>query len=77
MAQVYHLRCRHCGETMKQSVEPYCPPCNLYLCYRAMPILLGMLLTGQPLLARAPGPKAPAREPKTGEPYAHLRYIMD
>jgi hypothetical protein len=31
----------------------YCPPCNLYLAYRAMPLLLGLLLTG-PL----PNPRA-------------------
>lgn len=77
MAQVYHLHCRHCGETLEKSVEPYCPRCNIYLFYRAMPILLGMLLTAQPLPVRPAAARAPRRDPKTGQPYAHLRYIMD
>lgn len=46
MAQILHLSCRHCGERLKNPGEAYCPACNLYLCYRAMPILLGMVLTG-------------------------------
>jgi hypothetical protein len=46
MAQLIHLHCRHCGEQLTNRSTPYCPPCNLYLCYRAMPILLGMLMTG-------------------------------
>ena len=43
MAKVVHIRCNHCGEPLTNREWPYCPPCNLYLCYRAMPILLGML----------------------------------
>ncbi|AMV72833.1 hypothetical protein JCM30471_34700 [Desulfuromonas carbonis] len=46
MAQILHLHCRYCGERLKNRSQPYCPACNLYLCYRAMPILLGMVLTG-------------------------------
>jgi hypothetical protein len=45
MAQVIHLRCRHCGEPMKNNPWPYCSPCNLALCYKAMPLLLGILMT--------------------------------
>jgi hypothetical protein len=47
MANVIHLRCRHCGEPLDNRDEAYCPPCNLYLAYRAMPFLLGMLLIGR------------------------------
>jgi hypothetical protein len=46
MAQILHLSCRYCGERLKNPGEAYCPACNLYLCYRAMPLLLGMVLTG-------------------------------
>jgi hypothetical protein len=46
MANVIHLHCRHCGEPLDNRDEAYCPPCNLYLAYRAMPFLLGMILTG-------------------------------
>ena len=79
MAEIIHLRCRYCGEVLNRQQEPYCDPCNLALCYRAMPILLGMLLTGHltaPLArsglvaARASGPGHPL-------PYRHLRYILD
>jgi len=67
MAQVFHLRCRHCGVQLTNRSLPYCPPCNLYLCYRAMPILLGMLMTGhltlnlQPCLAQQSSARAPAK----------------
>lgn len=47
MANVIHLHCRHCGEPLENRDEAYCPPCNLYLAYRAMPFLLGMILTGR------------------------------
>jgi hypothetical protein len=47
MANVIHLRCHHCGEPLENREEPYCPDCNLYLAYRAMPFLLGLLLTGR------------------------------
>ena len=46
MAQILHMKCRRCGEKLKNSQESYCPPCNIYLCYRAMPILFGMIFTG-------------------------------
>lgn len=46
MAKVIYLRCHHCGEPLLNRDEEYCPDCNLYLAYRAMPFLLGMLLTG-------------------------------
>jgi len=48
MANVIHLRCHHCGEPLQNREQPYCPDCNLYLAYRAMPFLLGMLLLGHP-----------------------------
>ncbi len=47
MAQITRLYCRHCGERLSKGQETYCSPCNLYLAYRAMPILLGMVLTGR------------------------------
>ena len=46
MASVHHLRCRHCGELMQNREAEYCPECNMYLAYRAMPLLLGLILTG-------------------------------
>lgn len=46
MANVIHLRCHHCGEPLQNRNYEYCPDCNLYLAYRAMPFLLGMILTG-------------------------------
>ncbi len=46
MDTIYYLHCRHCGEPLADHSDPYCPPCNIYLCYRAMPYLLGMILTG-------------------------------
>lgn len=48
MANVIHLRCHHCGEPLQDRNYEYCPDCNLYLAYRAMPFLLGMLLLGPP-----------------------------
>lgn len=58
MAQIIHLRCRHCGDPLASRDSRYCPPCNLYLCYRALPILLGMLMTGR-LLPQFDGLDAP------------------
>lgn len=46
MANLLHMRCRHCGELLQNREEEYCPDCNLYLAYRAMPFLLGLMLTG-------------------------------
>lgn len=46
MANLLHLRCRHCGEALQNREHEYCPDCNLYLAYRAMPFLLGLMLTG-------------------------------
>ena len=46
MAAIRYLHCRHCGEPLDDRNQPYCPPCNLYLAYRAMPLILGFLLTG-------------------------------
>jgi hypothetical protein len=46
MAHVIRLRCHHCGTPLHDQDADYCPPCNLYLAYRAMPFLLGMILTG-------------------------------
>lgn len=79
MAQVIHLRCRHCGEVMKNNPWPYCAPCNLELCYRAMPILLGMLVLGKPGSPLVPAPAtANSNEFKNRwKRYPHLRYIMD
>jgi len=53
MAVVIYTHCRHCGEQLTSRNTPYCPPCNLYLAYRAMPILLGMLMTGHMRLSPA------------------------
>ena len=36
MAHVHYLHCRRCQERLQQHDHPYCPPCNLYLAYRAM-----------------------------------------
>jgi len=46
MAKIIHLRCRHCGNPLQDQDADYCPPCNVYLAYRAMPFLLGLMLTG-------------------------------
>jgi len=79
MAQVVHLYCRHCGEPMKNNPWPYCAPCNLELCYRAMPILLGMMVIGKRGTPFSPVPVA--ARPNDGmnrwKRYPHLRYIMD
>ena len=79
MAEISHLRCRHCGEPMKNNPWPYCAPCNLALCYKAMPLLLGMLMTGQRFLVPASTPRiiSPHKGQFVGKPYEHLRYIMD
>lgn len=76
MAEILHLHCRHCGEAMKKSTSPYCTPCNLELCYKAMPLLLGMMLTGhiKPILAKA---VARTNAQTQRKPYEHLRYILD
>ena len=59
MAQVIRLRCHHCGEPLRDRNSDYCPPCNLALAYRAMPFLLGMLLTGRLTAGTQPGPTEP------------------
>ena len=68
MAQTIHLRCRHCGRKLASSQSSYCPPCNLYLFYRAMPILLGMMMTGQrvphPVRKNVAGRGFPAEKPR-------------
>jgi hypothetical protein len=76
MAEILHLHCRHCGEAMKKSPSPYCRSCNLDLCYRAMPLLLGMMLTGhiKPVLAKS---VALTNGQARRKPYEHLRYILD
>ncbi|PLX85585.1 MAG: hypothetical protein C0617_03555 [Desulfuromonas sp.] len=51
MTNLIHLRCRNCHQPLKNRSRPWCPPCDRYLCYRALPILLGMLMTGGPPLA--------------------------
>lgn len=79
MAQVDHLRCRHCGEALQNRSLPYCAPCNLKLCYKAMPILLGMLMTGQlgPQIIPAPTATKPIEPNSRWKRYTHLRDIMD
>ena len=52
MAQLIHLHCRHCGDPLVAEKAAYCPACDLALCYRALPLLLGMLLAGQSLQPR-------------------------
>lgn len=71
MADISHLRCRHCGEPMQNNPWPYCGPCNFELCYKAMPILLGMLMTSH----IAPVPAVVSKFNRKS--YEHLRYIMD
>jgi hypothetical protein len=46
MGAIHYLHCRHCGEPLDDHDQEYCPPCNLHLAYRAMPLILGFLLTG-------------------------------
>lgn len=79
MAKVFHLHCRHCGEPMKNNPSPYCAPCNLKLCYKAMPILLGMLMTGQlgPKIIPATLAAKQVKPNPRWERYSHLKYIMD
>ena len=66
MAQVIRLRCHHCGEPLRDRNSDYCPPCNLALAYRAMPFLLGMLLTGRLTAGTRPCSTEPL-EPETAE----------
>ncbi len=74
MAEIYHLRCRHCGDPFKNGDSAYCKPCNTYLMYKAMPILLGMLA-----LPPIPSPAPAASHFLRGRtrPYPHLKDIMD
>lgn len=65
MANVVHLRCHHCGDPLQNRDEPYCPECNLYLAYRAMPFLLGMILTGH--LATDLGKRSSPDLPEEGD----------
>ena len=79
MTQVFYLRCRHCDEPMIKNPWPYCSPCNIALSYRAMPLLLGMLMTSPASSSSIP---APVGITQTGEfsrwrRYPHLRHIMD
>jgi hypothetical protein len=76
MAEVIYLRCRHCGELMKNNPWPYCAPCNLELCYRAMPLLLGMLMTGH-MAPNVPAVNQPQKGQFSRKPYEHYRDIMD
>lgn len=46
MSSVLYLRCQKCNEILRHNEQAYCADCNIYLMYRAMPILLGMLLLG-------------------------------
>lgn len=75
MAEIYHLKCRHCGEPFRNGESPYCKPCNTHLMYRALPILLGMLIIPplQPQTATAPSRFLRGRS----TPYPHLKDIMD
>jgi len=50
MHDVLYLRCRNCGERLTHRHTPWCSDCNLYLAYRAMPLLLGALLLPRPLV---------------------------
>ena len=55
MPNISYLRCRRCQELLKNPEEPYCAPCNIFLCYEAMPLLLWMLMMGKLALpARLP-----------------------
>ncbi|MBW2504830.1 MAG: hypothetical protein JRE16_09710 [Deltaproteobacteria bacterium] len=46
MGDILYLRCQHCGNALANRQSAYCPPCYLTLSYQAMPILLGMVLSG-------------------------------
>ena len=70
MAKIMYTHCHHCGDRLANHSEAYCPPCNLYLAYRAMPILLGMLLTGPPSVKSAFRANIPRT--KTREDYADI-----
>lgn len=45
MADLRYLTCRRCGDYLPQHDFPFCPPCNLYLAYRAFPHIAALLLT--------------------------------
>ncbi len=75
MAEVIHLRCRHCGESYINGTPDYCPPCNTYLMYRALPILLGMLML--PPLQKQPAAAGSHYLRGRKLPYPHLKDIMD
>ncbi len=75
MAEIFHLRCRHCGEPFSNGNSAYCKPCNTYLLYRAMPILLGMLMI-PPLKPQAVPVKSQFLRGRS-RPYPHIKDIMD
>jgi hypothetical protein len=73
MANVIHLHCHRCGEPLANRDGAYCPPCNLYLAYKAMPFLLGMLLLGHPATGLVDrNPHTSGRDTSAGEDEAAL-----
>lgn len=77
MGQVLHIRCRQCGDQLKDRSWAYCHPCNLQLFYKAMPILLGMLLCS-PLGKITTGAEVEFYQTEPKWPiYEHARYILD
>ena len=79
--EVIHIRCRNCGEVINRKGWAYCQPCNLDLFYRAMPILLGMMMmppVREPSKAHTYVPPNPLEKfPRRGFQYAHVKDIMD
>jgi len=78
MAEILHLRCHHCGGALKDRQSAYCPPCNLHLFYRAMPILLGMMMAGPKnpcLISEAVPVDAQGNSRRLA--YAHSKDILD
>ncbi len=77
MAEIFHIRCRHCNAPFRNGNSAYCQPCNTYLMYRAMPLLLGMLLIPpQPLQPAKAATKSRYFRGRS-QPYPHLHEIMD
>jgi hypothetical protein len=75
MAEIIHLRCDHCGKPYTKGTTNYCTPCNIHLMYRAMPILLGILLI--PPVGPHPAPAKSRFFRGRSQPYPHLHEIMD
>ena len=77
MGQVLHIRCRQCGDQLKNRSWAYCPPCDQQLFYKALPILLGMLVC-DPVNNLMAGAQVEFYQTEPKWPiYKHARYILD